>query len=264
MLIHGLDDQTDLRRGRVDASLLPQEVALWQFTENLKSRHPTWRLTERSFLRTLNVSPCTWKGTICDENQIVRILSWCYLPHYTMEGNLSWVHLPRTVRSVTAADQKLRGGIDLAFLPSELQSLDVRKNHLDGPIVLSSLPPDMEELNLSENQFDGTIDLSALPINMKFLDLSSNLLIGKIELTEVLPKTLRRLSLQDNRFFGTVDLRWMHERNSGDLSKYGQYPRRAKIRRGSRQDPRILKVYLGNNNFTEHVPSGDVPRGVLF
>ena len=255
---YAVDDQSDLRRGRIESSLLPQEVLLWRLTENLKVRHSSWRLTKKNFFRTSNVSPCTWAGIACNDNKSVVTLDMSAVSRYKMEGNLTWENLPQTIVHVNVANQGLQGTMDTRLFPPGLNFFSSMDNWQSGPIDLSQLPVGITIVRFNKNAHTEYLDLTSLPDTLRQLNVSSNLFIGEINL-DSLPASLRRLELSNNRLYGTLGFNELHRRYPSDIRKDESERRKLK----NRFVP-TLAVDLSNNYFYKYVPEGVLPKGITY
>ena len=200
------DDGSDLKLGRVNLSLVPQEILMERFIDGLHVTPPSWKFTKKRYLglSSTHVSICTWEGIICDKDQIVRrVLSGSH----NLAGSLHYQYLPRGVHELRIGRKgpDISGDLDLLFLPESLKIMSVQGNAHNSTISLGSLPSSLTLLNVSDNQLHGELDLTHLPDNLTHLLLNMNLFSGSISLTQ-LPEKLKVLRLDHNHIEGPVDL----------------------------------------------------------
>ena len=77
-LIYTADTQpSSNRRGKVSTLLAPQEELMSVLISNLTHHPSSWVRQKRSFFGQLReVSPCTWKGVLCDSRANVLDIRW--------------------------------------------------------------------------------------------------------------------------------------------------------------------------------------------
>ena len=204
---------------------LPSELSpldsLSLFISHITNPHPTWVATPSS--DPPQQIPPLWHGVHFDKNQKIQKLTWDAL---SLQGNLTWGHLPRSVTDVfiwnnhltgslhlpeshphlcdvRISDNALDGTIGLDALPLSLAWLNGSSNGLTGEASLCFLPPSLCYLNLTHNHLSGHLYLNLLPLGMEHLYLSFNALGATLDLT-ALPESLRCLHLDHNAFWGPI------------------------------------------------------------
>ena len=226
LTVYNVDDGADLRRGRVNSLLLPQEDLVERFVSLLHDKPKSWRTTKKGWFGKLkSVSVCTWQGAACDSTRTITGLTWprsdvflngqlCwqYLPrsllrvniahHGRLQGDLTDIQYPPGLYSLIAGYNSFSGTMDLTNLPDPLIELKLDSNLLSGNLNLSSLPPVLHVLLLDRNRFSGTISLDKLPMSLYSLQLSHNLLKGVAEFQcHITPKSRPlHIDLRFNQF----------------------------------------------------------------
>ena len=115
-----------------------------------------------------------------------------------MHGTFDMQYVPKTVKTLYIADNRLSGTIDWTSLPDELFNLSLHWNKFTGTVDCGALPPMLELFNIHTNRLSGTIDLSKMPAIIHTIDLASNRFTGVLDL-DCLPKEAR-VSHNDNKF----------------------------------------------------------------
>ena len=182
------------RLGKARHTMLPPETSLLLFLQHVhENLHHSWKPSQKA---------CTWRHVACDADQRVVRLIWHYL---MLRGNLTWHHLPSTVRYLHLTGNELRGEVELRCLGEEMTNAFLNLNSFAGSLDLGSLPPSMENFFGSQNEFQGELDLTSLPAKLQNLHLGNNRFHGTVDL-EHLPRLLRNLHLGDNALSGRISL----------------------------------------------------------
>ena len=203
MYVFCIDDESDLRRGKVTSLLLPQEDMLERFISNLTKTHKSWRTTTKQmFGRVKRVSVCQWRGVACHKDQTVSQIEWFSMK---LSGTLQWEFLPYTLQCCNLVNNRLGGSLQLDILPAQLTYLTLSVNTFIGELNLTQLPNTLHTLELRDNQFEGSVNLTNLCSALKFLYLHENKLSGAVDLSH-LPKNLQYLQLSRNRLTGSLSL----------------------------------------------------------
>ena len=228
-----VDDGSDLRRGKVFSSGLPQEELLRRFAEPLDYKHPSWRLIKKNwFRREVAVSVCTWMGIACNDERRVIALDWSkfvlrlkkvYLEGdegtvtkrkdlpLSLEGELDWRYLPPSLARITVTHHLgIHGNVTWDALPPALRTLRIYRNRLGGTVELNVLPQTLLELDASRNHFIGPVDLEHLPQYMRLVNLAHNQLEGELHFRNI-PLSIKELNLGWNRFSGKIIFPALHE-----------------------------------------------------
>ena len=199
-------DDSTLRRGKVDRLLIPAGELFSAFIDEIENPHSSWITHKKSFFRTKEVSPCTWKGVICNAHYQIERIQWNYYDlKYRLSGRLNWYAIPCTLVFIDCGLNMITGGVPAERFPETLEFFSLHGNHLMGSLDLTSLPSGMKDLYGYDNAFSGTLDFSHLPLTMEVICLQHNRFEGEVRLTD-LPSRLNRLQLQHNILSGIVDL----------------------------------------------------------
>ena len=125
-----------------------------------------------------------WGINRFDSNGMLYEIEWGFSG---MVGTFEMRYVPRTVKSISVASNRMRGHIDWGALPEELQKVQLHWNQFSGSADFSNLPQTLQVINIHTNRFSGSVDLSNMPKVLTLLNITSNRLNGVLDL-DALPQ----------------------------------------------------------------------------